>query len=83
MRRVTKNSEPPPLGKRVEIVRARSGISRTALAEALNLDRSTVAKWAAGESAPRDLEAVAVALNSSVAEIYAARPEKRQRRAAA
>lgn len=80
---MTKNSDPPSLGQRVEIVRAKRGISRTALAESLELDRSTVAKWATGESSPRDLEAVAAALGATVAEIYAARPDRRQRRAAA
>jgi transcriptional regulator with XRE-family HTH domain len=80
---VTKNSDPPSLGQRVEIVRAKRGISRTALAATLELDRSTVAKWATGESSPRDLEAVAAALGATVAEIYAARPDRRQRRAAA
>ena len=80
---MTKNSDPPSLGQRVEIVRAKRGISRTALAEFLELDRSTVAKWATGESSPRDLEAVAAALGATVAEIYAARPDRRQRKAAA
>lgn len=83
MGRVTKNSDPPPLGMRVEIVRARTKITRTELAVALGLDRSTVAKWATGQAAPRDLERVAQALGVAVSEIYEARPSKRSRGKAA
>ena len=79
---MSKPPDPPSLGQRVEIVRARKGVGRTALADALDLDRSTVAKWAAGESAPRDLEAVARALGVEISEIYEARPAKRGKAAA-
>lgn len=87
---MTKTDEPLSLGQRVEIMRIKKRISRTELARRLGLSRTAPAKWAAGESAPRDIEAVAAALRTSVALIYAARPEdltalseKRQRRAAA
>ena len=75
----------PTLGHRVDIVRARRGITRTALAVALGLDRSTVTKWSTTGSAPRDIEAVAKALGVGVAEIFAARGKVRtpaRRRAA-
>lgn len=66
-------------------MRAKSGVSRDALARKLGLNRSTVVKWATRGYAPRDLEAVAEALKVDVASIYAARgkvrPLKRGRRA--
>lgn len=75
------------LGHRVEIVRVRRKISRTDLAKALNIDRSTVAKWATLGVAPRHPEEVAKALGVKVSEIFAARgkvqPLKRGRPARA
>lgn len=79
---MSKPPNPLPIGQRVEIVRARKGIGRTALADALDLDRSTPAKWAAGDASPRDLEAVARVLGVEVSEIYEARPSKRGKAAA-
>lgn len=72
------SAPPPPIGVRVDIVRSRQGVSRTELAELLGVDRSTVTKWATTGSAPRDIEAVARALATTVAEIFAARPDKRR-----
>lgn len=66
-------AHPVPLGHRVEIVRARRGISRTKLAKALGIDRSTVVKWATIGASPRDPEAVAKALGVDIGDIYAAR----------
>lgn len=67
-------SEPPlKLGQRVDIVRASVGISRAKLAAALDLDRSTVTKWATGVASPRDIEAVAKELGVPVALIFATR----------
>lgn len=85
MRGVSKNSDPPPIGVRVDIVRDRQKITRTNLAKALGLDRSTVAKWATGVAAPRDLEAVARVLGVPVGDIYQARARqpRSSRRAAA
>lgn len=67
------------LGHRVEIVRAAKGISRPELAERLDIDRSTVTKWATLGTAPRDIEAVARALGVDVSEIFAAKPARRSR----
>lgn len=66
------------LGHRVEVVRAAKGVSRSKLAKILKIDRSTVTKWATLGTAPRDLEAVAEALDVEIAAIYAARPAKRK-----
>lgn len=70
---MAKKKPPLPIGHRVDIVRARKGMSRPALAALLGVDRSTVTKWATTGSGPRDIEQVAAALKVSVAEIYAAR----------
>lgn len=70
----------PKLGHRVEVVRAAKGISRSELAAALEVDRSTVTKWATLGTAPRDIEAVAKVLGVDVAAIFAATPAKRPRR---
>jgi transcriptional regulator with XRE-family HTH domain len=75
-------STPIKLGHRVEVVRAAKGISRSRLAEILKIDRSTVTKWATVGTAPRNLEAVAEALEVDIAAIYAARPAAKRRAAA-
>jgi transcriptional regulator with XRE-family HTH domain len=63
------------LGKNVEALRdsapGSKKLSRTQLARALGLDRSTVTKWALGVAGPRDVRRVAKVLGVSVAEVYA------------
>ena len=51
------------IGHRVERVRLARKVSRPKLAERLGLDRSTVTKWATEGTTPRDLNAVADALD--------------------
>jgi transcriptional regulator with XRE-family HTH domain len=73
----------PHLGKNVEALRVSAPkskrLSRPQLAKALNLDRSTVTKWALGVAEPRDVRPIADVLGVSIAEVYAG---KRNRRAA-
>lgn len=67
------------IGQRVELVRRQRGaLTRTELAAQLDVDRSTVTKWATGKASPRDLEQVAKILGVSVADIYAASAKKRR-----
>jgi transcriptional regulator with XRE-family HTH domain len=72
------------LGTHVERLRAAAPkdrrLSRTQLAAALEVDRSTVTKWALGKAGPRNVQRVADVLGVTVAEIYTG---KRARRRAA
>lgn len=60
-----------PIGHRVDHVRSTLGVPRPELADRLQLDRSTVTKWATEGTSPRDLNAVADALGVTVAAFFA------------
>lgn len=66
-----KITDPIKIGHRVDHVRKRVGKSVTALADEMDLDRSTVTKWRTEGTSPRDLNAVAAALGVDVASFFA------------
>ena len=75
MKRYHRSGVPPPtpikIGHRVEFVRKARKVSRPDLAKALDLDRSTVTKWATVGTTPQDLNATADALGVDVAAFFA------------
>jgi transcriptional regulator with XRE-family HTH domain len=66
-------------GKRIAFLRKNMGLSRTALAELLRVDQSTVAYWERGETEPhqRTRNALLALFGLTIAEFYALKISKR------
>lgn len=70
--KIAKDEDPRTIGSRIRAIRVGKGLSLSALAAALDVDRSAVAKWEAGKHLPRDerRRSLAAALDVSVATLF-------------